>query len=210
MPRKPTNTLIITNIDDSLLSNPEPIISLLGDQPYMIELIVLMKFKRILLYCQTSKIATKTKTFLLNQWETTTIGGGGGGGGGGGSGGGNSISISYSLKDNSRILDPEEEDEEDGKDGGGKGGRFLDIPKDLEIKRFLISPPASPHSEWDDWDKVEEGPNETNIHDYLWEKLKTHENEEKEKDSGISEDDDGCESIKKVELPKIVLNATDN
>ena len=91
MPRKPTNTLIITNIDDSLLSNPEPIISLLGDQPYMIELIVLMKFKRILLYCQTSKIATKTKTFLLNQWETTTIGGGGGGGG-------NSISISYSLK----------------------------------------------------------------------------------------------------------------
>lgn len=53
MPRKPTNTLIITNIDDSLLSNPEPIISLLGDQPYMIELIVLMKFKRILLYCQT-------------------------------------------------------------------------------------------------------------------------------------------------------------
>ncbi|KHC64056.1 Protein involved in calcineurin-dependent signaling that controls stress response and virulence [Candida albicans P75016] len=205
MPRKPTNTLIITNIDDSLLSNPEPIISLLGDQPYMIELIVLMKFKRILLYCQTSKIATKTKTFLLNQWETTTIGGGGGG-----SGGGNSISISYSLKDNSRILDPEEEDEEDGKDGGGKGGRFLDIPKDLEIKRFLISPPASPHSEWDDWDKVEEGPNETNIHDYLWEKLKTHENEEKEKDSGISEDDDECESIKKVELPKIVLNATDN
>ena len=74
----------------------------------------------------------------------------------------------------------------------------------------LISPPASPHSEWDDWDKVEEGPNETNIHDYLWEKLKTHENEEKEKDSGISEDDDGYESIKKVELPKIVLNATDN
>ena len=41
-------------------------------------------------------------------------------------------------------------------------------------------------------------------------KLKTHENEEKEKDSGISEDDDECESIKKVELPKIVLNATDS
>ncbi|CAX41060.1 calcipressin-like protein, putative [Candida dubliniensis CD36] len=193
MPRKPTNTLIITNIDDSLLSNPQPIISILGDQPYMIELIVLMKFKRILLYCQTSKIATKTKTFLLNQWETTI--------------GGNTISISYSLKDNSRILNSDDDEEEE--ESHGVGGRFLDIPKDLEIKRFLISPPASPHSEWDDWDKVEEGPNETNIHDYLWEKLKTHENEEKER-SINDDDDDECDNIEQMELPKIVLNATDN
>lgn len=193
MPRKPTNTLIITNIDDSLLSNPQPIISILGDQPYMIELIVLMKFKRILLYCQTSKIATKTKTFLLNQWETTI--------------GGNTISISYSLKDNSRILNLDDDEEEE--ESHGVGGRFLDIPKDLEIKRFLISPPASPHSEWDDWDKVEEGPNETNIHDYLWEKLKTHENEEKER-SINDDDDDECDNIEQMELPKIVLNATDN
>lgn len=194
MPRKPTNTLIITNIDDSLLSNPQPIISILGDQPYMIELIVLMKFKRILLYCQTSKIATKTKTFLLNQWETTI--------------GGNTISISYSLKDNSRILNLDDDEEEE--ESHGAGGRFLDIPKDLEIKRFLISPPASPHSEWDDWDKVEEGPNETNIHDYLWEKLKTHENEEKERSINDDDDDDECDNIEQMELPKIVLNATDN
>ena len=178
MPRKPTNTLIITNIDDSLLSNPEPIISLLGDQPYMIELIVLMKFKRILLYCQTSKIATKTKTFLLNQWETTTIGGGGGGGG-------NSISISYSLKDNK------------------SGPQFLEIPKELEMKRFLISPPGSPHAEWDNWDKVEEGPNEQNIHDYLWDKLGKLSDDE---DTDDENNNNNKVNETKIQVPTIVLD----
>ena len=39
----------------------------------------------------------------------------------------------------------------------------------------------------------------------IYGKLKTHENEEKEKDSGISEDDDECESIKRWNFRKLFL-----
>lgn len=98
----------------------------------------------------------------------------------------NDFNITYSLKDN-KI-----------------GPQFLEIPKDLEMKRFLISPPGSPHAEWDNWDKVEEGPNEQNIHDYLWEKLGKLSDDEHEE---VEEDNQQNEI--KIQVPTIVLDPLD-
>lgn len=97
----------------------------------------------------------------------------------------NSFKISYSLKDNK------------------SGPQFLEIPKELEMKRFLISPPGSPHAEWDNWDKVEEGPNEQNIHDYLWDKLGKLSDDE---DTDDENNNNNKVNETKIQVPTIVLD----
>ncbi|KAL6454007.1 RCN1 Calcipressin-like protein [Candida maltosa Xu316] len=154
MTRHPTNTLIVTNVSDELLNQPEPLIKYLTIQQHLMELTVLVKFKRFLIRCDSAEIASDIKGRLEGSDEFNTF------------------NISYSLKDN------------------GVGPQFLEIPKDLEMKRFLISPPGSPLSEWDDWDKVEEEPNDKHIHDYLWEKLGNNQ--------------------ENMEIPKITLDSIDD
>ncbi|RCK57630.1 Calcipressin-like protein [Candida viswanathii] len=173
MKRKPTNTLIVTNIPDPLYDDPQPLIKYLTQQQqHMMELTVLANFKRFLIRCDSPDIATEIKCTLENSPRF------------------NAFNITYSLKDNHG------------------GPVYLEIPKELEKKRFLISPPGSPHAEWDSWDKVEEGPNELNIHDYLWEKLgklSDDEGEGEDEERGDVDMDKENGGAKK-EVPTIVLD----
>ncbi|KAG5419630.1 RCN1 [Candida metapsilosis] len=155
MPRSPTNTLIITNLSESLLSDPRELIDLISGTHDLAQLIVLPKFGRFILICESSRVAQSMKTLLANEWP--------------------SLRVSYSIKDNRFELNKQDLlDAAVGEDYSQKS--YLELPHDLNSKRFLISPPMSPH-DWDHWDKLEEGPNEKAIYSpedlssLLWERL---------------------------------------
>lgn len=155
MPRSPTNTLIITNLSESLLLDPRELIDLISGTHDLAQLIVLPKFGRFILICESSRVAQSMKTLLANEWP--------------------SLRVSYSIKDNRFELNKQDLlDAAVGEDYSQKS--YLELPHDLNLKRFLISPPMSPH-DWDHWDKLEEGPNEKAIYSpedlssLLWERL---------------------------------------
>lgn len=157
MPRSPTNTLIITNLSDRLLQSPHELIEFISGTHDLVQLIVLPKFGRFILICESSRVAQSMKDLLAHdpKWKA--------------------LRISYSIKDNRFELNKRDLlDATAGEDYSQMN--YLELPHDLNLKRFLISPPMSPH-DWDHWDKLEEGPNEKAIYSpedlssLLWERL---------------------------------------
>lgn len=154
MTRSATNSLILTNIEGKLKS-PQVLAKLLASRAIQAELVYLPRFERYIVICPNNKISEETKQFLEETMEP-------------------SIRISFSLRDNPLCLPrddswalksrPEEMD-------------FLELPLEEGSKRFLILPPLSPQSEWDDFDKVEDGPNKRAIYSpdelahLLWDRL---------------------------------------
>lgn len=148
----PTNTLILTNVLEGVLQNPQPLIEFLSQSNFVIELVSLTKFQRILVICENVLEALDIKRMIekANSW--------------------NGLKISFSMKDN-----------EFGKDMdhfvGGDHVDYLELPLESGSRRFLISPPESPAPGWDQWNKVEEGPNKTSVYSpeelshLLWERL---------------------------------------
>ncbi|KAI3407119.1 hypothetical protein KGF56_000107 [Candida oxycetoniae] len=153
--RRPTNSLILTNLEEKVLENPQELIDFLcEDEDYIVEFICLCKLSRIVLICETSSIAQSIKQKIGNdmRWRY--------------------IKVSFSMKDNA--FDVSKQDLEVGR---REDKNYLELPHDLDVKRFLISPPMSPRSGWDNWNKTEEGPNEKAIYspeelsEILWERL---------------------------------------
>ncbi|KAK6464585.1 hypothetical protein DFJ63DRAFT_311886 [Scheffersomyces coipomensis] len=168
--RDPTNTLILTKIDQALLHDPQPLVTFLAqDNNFIIELISLPKFHRILILCEDSNIATKISQLLQDSpaWNT--------------------ISISYSLRDNEisilnhKSILPSTLSQFNGYGpyhiDSANSMDYLELPSELGSRRFLISPPISPHADWNDYDKVEDPPNNKSIYspgdlsNLLWERL---------------------------------------
>ncbi|KAI5956702.1 RCN1 [Candida jiufengensis] len=162
MPRSPTNTLIITNLKDELLLNPHPLIDFISKSSYLVELIVLSKLSRIVIICESIEISESLKNKLL-KWDS-------------------SIKISFTIKDNKFDLKRSDLDKALQQEINTEIN-YLELPNDLDSKRFLISPPMSPQSEWNDWHKIEDGPNEKSIYspeelsNLLWERLGGFESE---------------------------------
>lgn len=155
-PRAPSNTLIVTNVDDHTLSHPEEFIGfLVQNHKNCIQLISLIKFGRIILVCEDKYVAINVKESLLESSEWSNL------------------KISYSIRDNEyfNLLSGTEDDD------GAIPMDYLELPLEVGSKRFLISPPRSPPPDWDQWDKVEEGPNRKAIYSpedvshLLWQKL---------------------------------------
>ena len=82
MPRSPTNTLIITNLSDELLQDPHDLIDVISNTHDLVQLIILPKFGRFILICESSRVAQSMKDLLLrdSRW--------------------NFLRVSYSIKDN--------------------------------------------------------------------------------------------------------------
>ncbi|GEQ72016.1 hypothetical protein JCM33374_g5702 [Metschnikowia sp. JCM 33374] len=153
MPRSPTNSLILTNLDDSLVKNPKEIVSLISSRNYNVELVTLPGFGRIIVICISAIVASSLRDYLLEAL-------------------GSKASVSFSMRDNnSRLLDDNSWLLE------AKDIDFLELPSEDGSRRFLISPPLSPQSEWNDFDKVEEGPNKKAVYSpdelshLLWDRL---------------------------------------
>lgn len=153
MPRSPTNSLILTNLDESLEKTPEDIVELISSQGFNVELVSLPRFGRIIVICISAVVANLLRDYLVEKL-------------------GSRARISFSMRDNNlKLLDDnlwvlEAEDIE-----------FLELPLEDGSRRFLILPPLSPHSEWNDFHKVEEGPNKKAVYSpnelshLLWDRL---------------------------------------
>lgn len=138
MTRTPTNSLIVSRLDSSLINNPTVIADLLASKNFQVELVFLPKFARYIVICSTSLVASQIREFLHENLQ-------------------GKAQVTFSIKDNFLpILEDhlwllQTED--------GDSTSYLELPLEDGSRKFLISPPLSPHSEWDDYNKAEDGPN---------------------------------------------------
>ncbi|OBA19037.1 hypothetical protein METBIDRAFT_47367 [Metschnikowia bicuspidata var. bicuspidata NRRL YB-4993] len=153
MPRSPTNSLILTNLDASLEGNPEILARDLSYGNFNVELVSLPRFGRIIIICMSAADATSVRDYLTEKLEIKAL-------------------MSFSIRDNNlRLLDDSLWAVET------NDVHFLELPLEDGSRRFLILPPLSPHSEWNDFDKAEEGPNKKAVYSpnelthLLWDRL---------------------------------------
>lgn len=190
MIRNPTNSLILTHLHDDLASDPQSLARILAEHGAPSELVYLPRFKRYIIICHSTQDAQDTKTFLARAL-------------------GDRAHVSYSLRDNALNLPY------DGswalKAGTGDTD-YLEVPLEEGTKRFLILPPMSPQSEWDNYDQVEEGPNKKSIYSpdelsyLLWDRLGGFDSTqvrrfEEELSDDTSDVDMGPRSAAKGDLP---------
>ncbi|EGW30306.1 uncharacterized protein SPAPADRAFT_63157 [Spathaspora passalidarum NRRL Y-27907] len=153
--RRPTNTLILTKLPHSLLVDPQELLDQLHG--YLIEVIVLSRFQRILLICESATISQYIREILPKSFPD--------------------ITISYSICDNAFKLNNHDRTVIDTQFDDMVEKQYLELPSEKASRRFLISPPLSPPSGWDHWDKVEEGPNQQTVYSFeelshlLWQRL---------------------------------------
>ncbi|WPK25607.1 hypothetical protein PUMCH_002928 [Australozyma saopauloensis] len=153
MPRTKTNSLILSDLQGSIASDPQEVAKALADAGFQSELVFLPRFKRYIVICLTKDMSEKAKHFLEQQFE-------------------GAAKVSYSLRDNPLLMPF---------DGTWalklETTDYLELPLEEGSKRFLILPPLSPQSEWDDYGKTEEGPNKKAIYSpdelahLLWDRL---------------------------------------
>ncbi|KAK6202827.1 uncharacterized protein RJT21DRAFT_118903 [Scheffersomyces amazonensis] len=73
---------------------------------------------------------------------------------------------------------------------------YLELPSEAGSRRFLISPPISPHAEWNDFEREEDAPNKKAIHSpselshLLWERLGGFDSSVVRKYQGDDEDNE--------------------
>lgn len=195
--RTPTNTLIVTNVSSDILQDPSPLVAFLSLNKYIIELVSLTKFDRILIVCEFAKVAEEVRQAFKQskQWGH--------------------LQITYSIKDNRfSILSSPNSDllptsDEDAKD-------YLELPLEDGSRRFLISPPLSPPSDWDHWGKVEEGPNAKSVSSpqdlshLLWERLGGFQSSDVRKYQEEEDPEDQNEVMDINKQPEILFEDIDN
>lgn len=153
MTRNPTNSLIIYRLDHQLLTDPNHLAHALASRNFNLELVYLQKFGRYILVCPSPTVASEVKEYLDCELRERAV-------------------INYSIRDNPSLTlqdhlwclqsDPME---------------YLELPLEEGTRRFLILPPLSPHTEWNDYHKTEEGPNKQSVYSpeelshLLWDRL---------------------------------------
>ncbi|KAM9901672.1 hypothetical protein OXX79_004399 [Metschnikowia pulcherrima] len=191
MPRPPTNSLILTQLDQALELKPEEVAQLLSRRNYNVELVSLPRFGRIIVVCTSPVIAVSLRDYLI---ETL----------------GSRAHVSFSMRDNSsRLLD------DNSWVLNGTDIDYLELPSEDGSRRFLISPPLSPQTEWNDFDKVEEGPNKKAVYSpgelshLLWDRLggfdSSHVRKYRE-DTTDNESDKETETVLYSEIKSPVFN----
>lgn len=129
-----TNTLIVTRIERRFLENPDIIARALAAGDFRVELVCLPKFARFIIICTDQECAIHVKEHLVRTF-------------------GSQLHVLFSMRDNElRILRDELWALEEKKE-------YLELPLEESSRRFLILPPQSPQSGWNDYHRVEEGPN---------------------------------------------------
>lgn len=192
MPRKPTNTLIVSRLPDSLKNDPQVLVDLLAAQSLQVELISLPKFERYIIICGTMALAIYVRDYLSSSLEK-------------------GISIGFSLKDNHlRLLEDENWTLK------AEDTQFLELPLEEGSRRFLILPPLSPQSEWDDYHKVEEGPNEKAIYSpdelshLLWDRFGGFDSSHVRRYQEDESDDEEGELLDIKQQPEVLFENIDN
>lgn len=212
-PRLPTNTLILTNVVPAVLADPSDLITFLAhDNDFIIELVSLPKFGRILIICE-SEIVAKQVFGLLRQSNTWSL-----------------LKISYSIRDNNFSIMENNYLNQEGKNTLQENtiqglnfdrtapSQYLELPMEDGSRRFLISPPLSPPPEWDHWERVEEGPNKKSVFSpqelshLLWERLGglTSNTVRKYQDEEISQDNEETNEVDILNQPEILFQDIDN
>lgn len=190
MARTPTNTLILTKLSPELLRDPQTLVQLLVSRNFNVELVTLPKFERYLVICASPVVAMQVREHLAAEL-------------------GNKIQIGFSLKDNHLALLEDElwciQGEKD----------YLELPLQEGSRRFLILPPLSPHSEWEDFGREEEGPNTKAVYSpedlshLLWDRFGGFDSSKVRKFyNDDSEDED--ETIDISDKPHILFEDIDN
>lgn len=131
--RPATNTLIVTGLSDDIKDDPLVLARILSAHSLNVELVHLPKFDRYLVVCATATLATYARDCLESELSSD-------------------VQITFSLQDNLLHMLGEHEWISEDKTG------YLELPSEEGSRRFLILPPLSPQNEWNDYDKVEEGP----------------------------------------------------
>lgn len=140
---EPTNSLIVTRLDGELLKFPDRLADLLASRNFNVEVVFLPKFARYIIITASPAVAETVREFLAEKLSKD-------------------VHISFSMKNNPLpllddglwVLQPRDSDMKN----------YLELPLEDGSRRFLILPPLSPHSEWNDYAKVEEGPNTKSVY----------------------------------------------
>lgn len=69
----PSNTIIVTNVADDLIKDPQPLVDFLLLYPYTIRATSLFRFHRIILHCQCVEDAEKVFVLLLENFPHFTF-----------------------------------------------------------------------------------------------------------------------------------------
>lgn len=197
MSRRPTNSLILTNLPQGCLENPRDLAKFLSEDQNKLEMVALQKFERIVIICPDSRTSSTVRDKLQNsdKWKT--------------------CKICYSIRDNEFV------------DFGSQGyfnddvsSNYLELPLESGTRRFLISPPLSPEPEWDHYDREEEGPNKNSVYSpqelshLLWERLGGFDSSSVRKYNGLSKPQDEqplLPEIRDMELePTVLFEDIDN
>ncbi|PVH15369.1 uncharacterized protein CXQ87_003208 [Candidozyma duobushaemuli] len=181
MPRKPTNTLIVSRLPESLKNNPQPLVDLLAAQSLQVELISLPKFERYIIICGTMALAIYVRDYLSSNIEK-------------------GLNISFSLKDNhSRLLEDENWTLK------AEDTQFLELPSE-----------EGSRSEWDDYNKVEEGPNEKAIYSpdelshLLWDRFGGFDSSHVRRYQEDESDEEEGELLDIKQQPEVLFENIDN
>ncbi|KAL6670353.1 calcineurin inhibitor [Candidozyma auris] len=124
--------------------------------------------------------------------------------------------IDFSLKDNHSAILGEENWALKAADT-----QYLELPSESGSRRFLISPPLSPQGEWNDYDKVEEGPNQTAVYSpeelshLLWDRFggfdSTHVKKYKEESEDEEEEIENDGEVYDIsQQPQVLFENIDN
>ena len=152
MPRKPTNSLILTHLDPNLLADTLAIARVLKCHAVQSELVYLPRFLRYVVICPSAYASQQTKDFLQQKL-------------------GNRARVSYTFFEN-RLHVPYDDSW-----ALSEALDYLEIPLEEGSRRFLILPPLSPPCEWEGYKQLEDCPGMKTIHsadelaNLLWERL---------------------------------------
>lgn len=190
-----TNSLILTNLQSSLLEDPSSVVELIAKRNFNVELVALRKFQRIIIVCPSPAVASALRDFLLESLRPCPR-------------------ISFSIKDNHlRLL------EDDLWALQSEAIDFLELPLDEGSRRFLILPPLSPQNEWNDYGKSEDGPNTKSVYSpadlshLLWDRLGGFDSSHVRR---FADDDDSDESDQESSVfdistkPEVLFEDIDN
>lgn len=192
MPRQPTNTIIVSRLTGALKNDPNVLVELLAAEGLKVELISLPKFERYIIICGTPALAIYVRDYLASKLEK-------------------GVSFSFSIKDNHLQLLEDESWTLKADDT-----QFLELPLEEGSKRFLILPPLSPQNEWDDYDKVEDGPNEKAIYSpeelshLLWDRFGGFESSHVRRYQEDESDEEEVELLDIKQQPEVLFENIDN
>lgn len=191
MARPATNTLIVTKLSEDI-KDPAVLAHLLGSKELNVELVHLPKFDRYIIICASATLASFVRDYLQSALPK-------------------SVHIGFSIRDNDlSFLGDQNWALEQGQSD------YLELPSEEGSRRFLILPPLSPQTEWNDYNKVEDGPHPKAVYSpeelshLLWDRFGGFDSSRVKRFQDESEDEDDEDTIDISSQPQILFENIDN